>query len=351
MVVELRQFYGKAADRLMVAFTLPNDALTSAVMRGVEQVEQRLYQVLQFDGRFATEAARHLLEAGGKRLRPMLTVLCSHLGSGPNDQVIDAGAVVELTHLASLYHDDVMDSAPLRRGQPAAHQVYGPTVAILTGDLLLAKASQMVAMLGTEVSLIQATTLERLCLGQIFETSGPAEADPVAFHMQVLADKTGALIATSARFGALLAGCSDQVVQALVGFGEAVGVAFQLADDIIDLTGPAAKTGKTPGTDLREQVPTMPQLLVEQAATNDHLAGLAKSESIDLAQRFNQDLSDDAVLAEVVTRLQTHPAMDQARALARQWAAKAKAELAPIPDGEVEQALATIADLFVDRMA
>ena len=334
-----------------LGFTLPSQQLTESVNAGLELVHARLYQAVQTGDQFAGQAARHLLDAGGKRFRPLLVVLCSHLGSGVTEQVVSAAAVVELTHLASLYHDDVMDCAPLRRGAPAAHEVYGPTAAILTGDLLFARASQIVAGLGTEAVLIQAQTFERLCLGQIHETAGPGSADPVAHHMQVLADKTGALIATSARFGAMLAGCSPEVISAVVGFGEAVGVAFQLADDIIDLTGPAAKTGKTPGTDLREQVPTMPQLLVEQAARADLAAGLDFSESVELAKAFGQDLSNDQVLAAVVGRLLDHPAMDQARALAHQWAARAVACLDPLPDGQVKQALSAIADLMVDRLA
>jgi len=331
--------------------TLPNNELTSSVEAGLAQVHQRLYQAVGVEDQFAAAAARHLLDAGGKRFRPMLTVLCSHLGEGVNDRVVDAAAVVELTHLASLYHDDVMDAAPLRRGAPAAHEAYGATVAILTGDLLFAKASQIVAGLGPEAVLIQAQTFERLCLGQIYETNGPGQGDPVAHHMKVLADKTGALIATSARFGAMMAGCPPGLIEPLVGFGEAVGLAFQLTDDIIDLTGPASKTGKTPGTDLREQVPTMPQLLVEQAARQDLAAGQVDSESVALAQAFGQDLSDDATLAEVVARLQRHPAMDQARALAHQWAERAVEQLAPLPDGPVKEALAAIADLFVERLA
>jgi len=331
--------------------TLTDSDLASTVQAGLELVDARLAQAVGVEDQFAAAAARHLLQAGGKRFRPMLTVLCAQLGEGVNQRVVDAAAVVELTHLASLYHDDVMDAAPLRRGAPAAHEVYGPTVAILTGDLLFAKASQIVAGLGPEAVRIQADTFERLCLGQIYESHGPGQLDPVAHHMRVLADKTGALIATSARFGAMMAGCPDHLIAPLVGFGEAVGVAFQLTDDIIDLTGPAAKTGKTPGTDLREKVPTMPQLLVEQTAQQDLAAGRLDSPSVQLAQAFAQDLSADQVLADVVARLQEHPAMDQARVLARQWAGRAVGQLEPLPDGPVKAALVAIADLFVERLA
>jgi heptaprenyl diphosphate synthase len=318
----------------------------------MEAVEAELRQVVTGPDPFAQAAARHLLDAGGKRLRPLLVVLAAQLGRGADRSVIQAAAVVELTHLASLYHDDVIDRAPRRRGVDSAHQVYGPTVAILTGDLLFAKASQVVAGLGPWAVKVQAQTFERLCLGQIHETVGPAAGqDPVGFHLAVLADKTGSLIATSARFGAQLAGCDPVVVEALVRFGEDVGVAFQLADDIIDLTSPPAITGKTPGTDLRERVPTMPQLLVEQAARADQAAGLNHSPNIDLAQAFTQDLADDAVLAQVVQALLANPAVDQARAMAQAQAHRAVEHLAPLPSGHIKDAFASVAQLFVDRLA
>ncbi|MDR2347591.1 MAG: polyprenyl synthetase family protein [Bifidobacteriaceae bacterium] len=335
-----------------LAIALPDPALESSVAGGLAQVEQRLDQAVAGGDPWIEAAAAHLLRAGGKRLRPLLTLLASHLGSGVNAAVVDAAAVVELTHLASLYHDDVMDNSPLRRGRPAAHEVYGPTVAILTGDLLFARASQMVAALGTEIVRIQAETFERLCLGQIHETRGPvADQDPVEFHLGVLADKTGALIATSARFGAMLGGAEAAAVEAVSGYAEAVGVAFQLADDIIDLTSPVEVTGKTPGTDLRAGVPTMPGLLVAAAARRDQAAGRTDSPNVALAAAIAGDLADDAALSDVVARLRANPALDRARAIARSWAKRAMDQLAPVPAGPVKSALAEVADLFVRRLA
>jgi heptaprenyl diphosphate synthase len=315
-------------------------------------VEEALAAVVDSPDRLVADASAHLLRSGGKRLRPLLVLIASELGGGINGEVIDAAVVVELTHLASLYHDDVMDDAPLRRGSPAAHTVFGPSVAILTGDLLFAKASQIVAGLGPEMVRLQAETYERLCLGQIHETVGPkADDDPVAFHIQVLADKTGALIATSARFGAHLGGAEPAVVEAVVNYGEAVGVAFQLADDIIDLTSPGEVTGKMPGTDLREGVPTMPQLLVQAAAARDRAHGLSDSPDIRLAGAMAGDLASDADLAQVVAALRANPALDQARELARDWALRAVRQLEPLPPGPVKDAFAELADLFVRRLA
>jgi heptaprenyl diphosphate synthase len=274
----------------------------------------------------------------------MLTLLAAQLGDASNPAIIDAAAVVELTHLATLYHDDVMDSAPMRRGAPAAHEVWGNTVAILTGDLLFARASRIVADLGPEAVRIQAATFERLCLGQLHETLGPAPGeDPVAHYLQVLADKTGSLIATAGRFGAKFAGCPPDVVDVLVAYGERVGVAFQLADDVIDLASLPGESGKTPGTDLREGVPTLPVLLARRAADDGDIGATA------LVALLDGDLSDDAVLAEAVIALREHPVTQQARDEARRWSAEAIDALDGLPEVPAKQALRAFAEAVVLR--
>lgn len=325
--------------------SLAEPAVGAAVRAGLAAVEKRLHEAVQQADPLADDASRHLVSAGGKRVRPMLTLLASHLGDPSRREVVEAAVVVELTHLATLYHDDVMDSAPMRRGAPAAHEVWGNTVAILVGDLLFARASTIVSHLGPEAVRIQAETFERLCLGQLHETVGPRPGeDPVAHYVQVLADKTGSLIATSARFGAMFAGCGPDVLDVLIRYGEHVGVAFQLADDVIDLTSDGATSGKTPGTDLREGVPTLPTLLVRRQAAAER-----DPASVELVRLLDGDLSDDAVLAETVTRLRDHPATERARAEAVRWARQAVAALEPLPDGPAKQALQTFADAVVDR--
>jgi heptaprenyl diphosphate synthase len=327
--------------------SLVDAALDARLRDGLRRVEAALRSAVGQSDRLADDASRHLVSAGGKRVRPMLTLLASHLGDPDAPQILDAAVVVELTHLATLYHDDVMDSAPLRRGAPAAHEVWGNTVAILTGDLLFARASRIVARLGPEAVLIQAETFERLCLGQLHETVGPGPAeDPVEHYLQVLADKTGSLIATSARFGALFAGCGPAVLDVLIGYGEQVGVAFQLADDVIDLTSDGATSGKTPGTDLREGVATLPTLLARR-----HAAEHADPASLRLVELLDGDLSDDALLAETVARLRAHPATTQARAEASRWARRAVAALDPLPAGPATDALRTFAAAVVERTA
>jgi|1186.fasta_scaffold133881_2 heptaprenyl diphosphate synthase len=326
---------------------LPDPALDESVRVALAQVEVRLLDAVAQSDRLADDAARHLVLAGGKRVRPMLTLIAGHLGDASRPEILEAAVVVELTHLATLYHDDVMDSAPVRRGAPSAHAVWGNTVAILTGDLLFARASRVVAGLGVEAVQLQAATFERLCLGQLHETVGPgADDDAVDHYLQVLADKTGSLIATSARFGAMFAGCAPDVLDVVAAYGERVGVAFQLADDVIDLASDEATSGKTPGTDLREHVPTLPVLLLQR-----HVARTGDAESAELLALLDGDLSDDAVLADAVARLAAHPATEQAREEAVRWAREAVAALEVLPPSGAHEALRAYAEAVVARTA
>ncbi|WNB85956.1 polyprenyl synthetase family protein [Cellulomonas sp. ATA003] len=328
------------------AFPLPDPALAELLTARLAVVEERLRDAVAHADVLADATARHLVNAGGKRLRPLLTLLAAQLGDGQRPEVLDAAVVVELTHLATLYHDDVMDSAPLRRGAPAAHEVWGNSVAILTGDLLFARASSVVAGLGPEAVRLQAATFERLCLGQLHETVGPQDGeDPVGHYLQVLSDKTGSLIATSARFGAMFAGCPPEILRTVTGYGEKVGVAFQLADDVIDLSADGARTGKTPGTDLRERVPTMPVLLLRARVAGDAASEADRA----LLTQLDSDLSDDAALSRAVSALRAHPVVAQTRELAVTWAQDAVAELRPLPAGPARDALVAFADALVDR--
>ena len=310
--------------------SLPLDApeLEGALSPALAAIEARLLEVVSNADETINPPTSHLAEAGGKRLRPILTLLTAQLGDpalAAGEQVRDAGVAVELTHIATLYHDDVMDDAPLRRGAPSAQTVWGNSAAILTGDVLVARASQLVAALGPEAVLAHAKTFERLCMGQLHETlPRPAGTDPVAHYIQVLADKTGSLIAVSARYGAMLTGAGRATERIVEAFGERIGVAFQLADDCLDLVGDPAALGKTPGTDLREGVDTMPVLLLRQALAAGELD--AAGQAI-LSRLSTGDLGDDEVLADVVDRLRSHPVLARTQQMAMDWAREAVAVL------------------------
>ncbi|WP_432497484.1 polyprenyl synthetase family protein [Kineococcus gypseus] len=337
---------GPVATSTGAGLPTADPGLESALRAGLEVVEDHLRAAVGNTDPLADAASRHLVQAGGKRVRPMLTLLGAHFGDASRPEVVDAAVVVELTHLASLYHDDVMDSAPTRRGAPAAQRVWGNNVAILTGDLLFARASNVVAGLGPEAVRVQAQTFERLCLGQLHETVGPRpDEDPVAHHLSVLSDKTASLIATAGRFGAQFAGAAPEVVRAMVRYGEDVGVAFQLADDVLDLTSDVGDSGKRPGTDLREGVPTLPVLLARRAAAE----GDADAARV-VALLDSGHLGDDDVLARAVRALAAHPATAQARATARRWAERATAHLAGLPECPARRALEVYAGSVADRV-
>ncbi|HXR45140.1 MAG TPA: polyprenyl synthetase family protein [Pseudolysinimonas sp.] len=309
-----------------------------AIERGLGEVESGLLGEVTFTDDLADVTSRYLLEAGGKRVRPTLTLLTAQLGTGNNPSVITAASAVEITHLASLYHDDVMDEAQLRRGVPSAQSVWGNSVAILTGDLLFARASKLIASLGDRGLALQADTFERLCLGQLHETIGPRPGeDPIEHYLQVLADKTGSLIALAAVLGVLFGDADEQFQQPVKEFGERIGVAFQLIDDVIDLSAETAETGKVAGTDLRAGVPTLPLLYLRRAAERDAAAAdlLARIEAGDL----------DRAVAE----LRDHEVTRATLVEARRWSDSAVAALAPLPAGPVKKALTRFAEAIVER--
>ncbi len=328
-----------------LGFAFADEALESRVRAGLETVEQALRDATQSEAPFVTAAAQHVMVAGGKRFRPLLVLLAAEFGSAPDaSDVVKAAVVVELTHVATLHHDDVMDEAALRRGSSTANARWDNSVAILSGDWLFARASYLLADLGPEAVRIQARTFGRLVEGQIRETVGPNEgADPVDHYLSVLADKTGSLIATSVLFGARYAGASEQIQESLRAFGEEIGVAFQLADDILDIASESGQSGKTPGTDLREGVPTLPVLIFRaQADPSDPTDAR-------LLELLDSDLSDDTRLAETLDLLRAHPSFRQAEDDVRRRAADARKLLADLPQGTARDALDSLCDLVATR--
>ena len=316
--------------------------LESEINKGLAEVEELLASHIKGDYPLVVETSRHLVEAGGKRFRPLLTLIASHFGSGQNRKVIEAAVVCELTHVATLYHDDVMDEAAMRRGVPSANSRWGNTVAILTGDYLFSKASDLLADLGPEAVRLQAKTFERLVIGQIEETQGPKSGkDPLEHYLRVVGEKTGSLIATSARFGAIFGGANKEVIETLTQFGEKIGVAFQLADDVIDIASDSNESGKTPGTDLKEGVPTLVTLQILR--TND-------PKDSKLRELLSKPVSESE-LSSVIQELRAHPALSQARSHLHNLANESKAMLQTLPDVPARAALESLCDAIVERTA
>lgn len=334
-MASIAEAFGLRGPRLAAPADL---RVVDEVDRGLDALEARLDEHLRVADPVADAVTRYLLEAGGKRARPLLLLLTAHLGTGVDDDVLSAAEVVEITHLASLYHDDVMDEADTRRGVPSTHTVWGNSVAILAGDLLFARAGQIAAPLGSEVAVLQARTFERLCLGQLHETLGPGDDDPVAHYLQVLSDKTGSLIAAAAELGVLVSGADAAYREPLRLFGERIGVAFQIVDDVIDLSADP-ETGKDQGNDVRAGVATLPVLLLGKRGDDD---------SVRLRDRLESPV-DDAELAAAVAELAAHPVVDETVAEAERWQRWALEALAPLPSGTVRRGLETFAEHVVSR--
>jgi heptaprenyl diphosphate synthase len=320
---------------------LPEGELGSALAAGLARVESALIAAVGSEHAFIREAAGHLMSAGGKRFRPMLALLVARLGDPDAPGVTESAVVCELTHLATLYHDDVMDEAAVRRGAPSANSRWTNSIAILTGDLLFARASDLLADLGPEAVRVQAQTFERLVTGQIRETVGAEPGtDPVAHYLDVLADKTGSLVATSARFGASFAGVDEALVVELTAFGEDVGVAFQISDDLLDIVSQDGASGKSPGTDLREGIATLPVLF---ALADDDPADAR------LRELVASPVTDDGLHAEALSLLRSSAGLERADDVLRQYADRARARLDALPAGDVRDALSALCDYVVTR--
>jgi heptaprenyl diphosphate synthase len=320
---------------------LADPELAKAVQDGLLQVEELLRSVLRSSLRFLAETSLHLVEAGGKRFRPLFTLLAAQFGGGIGDDVVRSAAAVELVHLATLYHDDVMDEATMRRGAVSANARWDNTIAILTGDFLFSHASRLVADLGTDATRIIAETFSELVTGQMRETIGPEpDDDPVEHYLTVVAEKTGSLIATAGRFGGMYSGAAPGHVTALRTFGEVIGAAFQISDDVIDIASPAGESGKTPGTDLREGVRTLPMLYV--------LGGDAPEEAR-LRELLGGPLTDDALVGEALELLRESSGLRRARQALTEYAGRARAELDLLPSCPARDALESLTDYVVDR--
>ena len=239
----------------------PDPALEANLRARLDEVEAALDKVVRSDTGFVTEAASYLLSAGGKRFRPLLVLLSGHFGDPRDPRLIPGAVAIEITHVATLYHDDVIDEADHRRGIPSVNARWDNTVAILTGDFLFARASELSSDLGSDVTRLLARTIATVCEGQLREVDGAGRVDRGEdAYMEVIRRKTASLIATSCRLGGMLSDAPADVVETLEDIGRAIGLGFQLSDDIMDVTATEAELGKEPGQDMREGVYTLPVL-------------------------------------------------------------------------------------------
>ena len=327
---------------MVAGFDFGDAGFAATVRDGVGRIEQLMDTELHAADAVMTDSLTHLFKAGGKRFRPLFTVLSAQIGPKPDaGEVTIAGAVIELVHLATLYHDDVMDEAEVRRGTPTANVRWGNNVAILAGDYLFATASRLVSQLGPEAVRLIAETFAQLVTGQMRETRGATEeADPVEHYLKVVYEKTACLIASAARFGAMFSGADDDQVERLSRLGGIVGTAFQISDDIIDIDSDSRESGKLPGTDVREGVHTLPMVYALREPG---------PESARLRQLLAAPVDDDEVVAEALTLLRASPGMAKAKHFLAQYAEQARQELALLPDVPGRHALETLVEYTVSR--
>jgi heptaprenyl diphosphate synthase len=320
-------------------------AFATTVRDGVAKIEQLMDVELRSADEIMTDSLTHLFKAGGKRFRPLFTVLSAQVGPNPDAvEVTIAGAVIEMVHLATLYHDDVMDEAEVRRGAQTANVRWNNNVAILAGDYLFATASRLVSRLGPDAVRLIAETFAQLVTGQMRETRGMDKgaqgADPIEHYLKVVYEKTACLIAAAGQFGAMFSGADDEQVARLSRLGGIVGTAFQISDDIIDIDSDSHESGKLPGTDVREGVHTLPMVfaLRQPGPDGDRLRELLAG-----------PVEDDDAVAEALTLLRASPGMAEAKDFLAQYAAKAREELALLPDVAGRHALAALVDYTISR--
>jgi len=289
--------------------------------RDLERVEARLRDAVSADDRFLGEAAGHLLQAGGKRLRPMLCLCAAYAvhgaGAPAHDDAVTGGAAVELVHLGSLYHDDVIDEAETRRGVPSVNARWSNIVAILAGDYLLAQASALAASLGADVAALLAATIGELCRGQVLELQYLFDADrSVDSYLSAIEGKTASLMATACRVGGMVSNVSADTLDALTQFGQHLGMCFQVVDDVLDVTRTEAELGKPVGNDVHEGVYTLP---VIYALQSDHAP--------ELRELLGRKLDKEAV-ERVVALVGRADVVEASMAVARTHATKATEALA-----------------------
>ncbi len=331
-----------STDTIVAGVDLGDPVFADHIRNRMEDVEKLLISELSMGEDFLTEPVLHLAIAGGKRFRPLFTLLTSQFGPHPeSSDVVTASVVLELVHLATLYHDDVMDEATMRRGAVSANSRWGNSVAILAGDYLFAQASRLVSTLGPAAVEMIAVTFAALVTGQMRETVGARETAPVEHYLEVISEKTASLIAAAGKFGGTFSGADNERIATLQRLGDAVGMAFQISDDIIDISSNSDQSGKTPGTDLVEGVHTLPVLfaLAEEGPDAARLLELLK-----------EPVANDTDLAEALALLDASPGMGKAKVVLGEYAERARAELRTLPAGQANTSLQRLVDYTVERV-
>lgn len=335
-------FTGLDSRSVESSIDLGDDELNSFVADGMEKCEKLLIRELDQGASFVTDKVKHLALAGGKRIRPMFALLASRYGERPGcDDVIKAAIVVEMTHLATLYHDDVMDEAEKRRGADSANFRWNNSVAILAGDFILSAASRLMASLGVKTVKHFSEAFGDLVTGQMRETIGATSGDEIEHYLNVIHEKTAVLIRSAGFLGAMHAGTPAPIQQALATFGEHLGMVFQIVDDMIDIFSDTSESGKTPGTDLREGVHTLPMLYAMEGD---------RKENQRLREMLRSPLSTDADVEEALALIAATDARARTVAKVEEHADAALKALEALPDNSTTNALRALLGFTMARV-
>jgi octaprenyl-diphosphate synthase len=315
------------------------------VRRDLEAVEARMNSDLGSDVRTVYTLTRHILNAGGKRLRPAMVALSARAASEDvnEERLATVGAAVEFVHMATLVHDDVVDNTATRRGKPTANAIFGNGVAVLSGDYILARAMRLLAIDGDlrVIRTVSEITVE-MSEGEVMEIAATGRADlSQADYLEILRKKTAVFVEGCCRCGAIVAGADASIENALADYGNRLGMAFQIADDLLDYTGDPEITGKPRGTDLRDGRATLPFLLVLNEATAEERGKLLKA--------FGHQTLDDTGVLEICDLMSRYKAFERTRDAARDQVEKAEAALSALPPSTAKDCFSALTDFVVQR--
>ena len=319
------------------------DPCIGLIDQELARFEKRLNAALNADVELVHVIARYMATLKGKRLRPALTLLVAKAAGDWNEQLIDAAVAVEMIHAATMAHDDVVDSATVRRGRETVNERWNGQTAVLMGDFLLARALRLLIEVGNlQVLSVVAHATERLSMGEIFEIQIGTQCDTrQASYFAMVSDKTASLISAATRIGAILAGAADEVVQSMGCYGESLGRAFQVADDILDLTSDQVTMGKPVGHDLREGKITLPLIRALQQAP-----ATARAEMEALLAGPNKD---EAEWKQIVAFVEQYRGVAAATEIAHEYATHAQQCLEVLAPSPARTALERAVQLVVER--
>ena len=326
--------------RVIPGLEAPDAALEAEIRVRLDAVEDALDKAVRAESDLLSSSAKYLLAAGGKRFRPMLVLVAGYFGDPTDPRLIPGAAAIELTHVATLYHDDVMDEAESRHGVPSVNARWDNNIAILSGDFLFARASELSSDLGPEICRLLSQTIATLCDGQIRDVSTAHKVDKSEEdHLDIIRRKTGALIAMSCRLGGLLSDARPEHVELLEDVGASIGMAFQLSDDIMDITSSQLELGKEPGTDMREGVYTVPVLhALQHSSDRDELRRILGTGS-----------PDGELLDRALDIVRSAGSIEHAQAQVADEVQHAVGLARQLPDGPARHALVQLARFLAVR--